>query len=289
MKTIHILLVAFFATSQVQAQGIMLAGGAVEEEPPSFLPSDVSNLKAWYDANDMNGDGSSPGTPPATWVDKSSSGFDLARSGNPVFSTLNGKDVLQLTGSNNAAGDFYYGSSASDWTFIHDGSDNTIFIVATPSTLTSNINFLFATGTGGQTGTGIHIAFDDRASLSKNYSWFSVIARGQTGTVASITNNNQGFPVNTFKVYRIENDLNNSSSAYAHAIYGNNSFIAGQSSVDNSPSTNNPSNPLYIGGIAGTFFTSFTGYIAEVVIYDRLLTTQEITDVEKYLSTKYGL
>lgn len=284
MKTIQILLVAFFATTQVQAQGIMLAGGAVEEEPPSFLPSDVPNLKAWYDANDMDGDGTNPSVPPNTWVDKSASGFDLIRSGGPIFSSLNGNDVVYFDGVD----DFYESSvAASNWSFLHDDTDNTIFIVM-DSDVNNAISGIISTRSTGAD-VGIFIGTDDRASASRNEQMFWVINNGTSGVnVALLSLSNGTMPYDNYYLFRFEKDLDNPVLSDKLIGYRNNIEVA-DNTVYNSPSGLSPSVNLLVANNNNSAIAKFTGYIAEIIIYDRLLTTQEITNVENYLSTKYGL
>ena len=84
MKTIQILLVALFATTQVQAQGIMLAGGAVEAEPAPEIPTD--NLIVHIDAGNST---SYPGTG-NTWYDLSGNDNHMTLYNNPTYDSENG-------------------------------------------------------------------------------------------------------------------------------------------------------------------------------------------------------
>ena len=72
----------------------------------AFLPTQISNIAAWWDGSDPNGNGNIPtnGSSIISWIDKSGSGLNLARVGSsnvPTYSYtgLNGKPALTFSTS----------------------------------------------------------------------------------------------------------------------------------------------------------------------------------------------
>ena len=292
MKTIHILLVAFFATIQVQAQGIMLAGGAVEIEA-GFDANDIANLEGWYSATDFDADGieNEEASAPATWYDKSANGRNLTKTGTVdlAIGQVNGQNVARFYSGTTG---YYQASTASDWTFLHNASTTTVFIVfevGAGSTNTNSFNVIYTTFqfSSGLIGSGFGV--DDRSSSSRNDALFYTVSKGVSGQQPIFDIQNNTVSHNAFHLLTVNSDPDNSIAANRSSYKLDGSLISGTNSNTFSPSSSAPQYPLTLGSIAATTSFDLQGYIAEIIIYSRDLSSSERTEVESYLSNKYGL
>jgi len=251
---------------------------------------EISNLYAWYVSSDMDADGienEETGAAPATWSDRSTNGYDLTRSGNPQIddSALNGLDVVDFDG----AGDYYQASTASDWTFLHDGTDNTIFLVvqAGKSADPNALMIMFGTTIALSTGLGASQWFEDRSVVGNEIlrHW---IVRGVAGSyVVNPPYVENVFTPNTFVLIRSEIDADNATASNRATTWIDGVDINLNNAYTATPSSAAPDYPLTLGSPNGTF--EFTGYFAEVIVYDRHLTSGEAANIETYLNNKYGL
>ena len=287
LQTISIFL---FTTISLTGQGIMLAGGAVAETG-EFAPTDISNCFVWLSGSDMDGDDieneeSSGAATPSTWVDKTGNGHNFTKAGNPTISTKNGNNVVDFDGS----GDYYVSSEVnSTWTFLHDGTKNTIFLVVRPSKSTTypkDFNMLIDNTGINSANRGVSI-YVYRPTNRFTYNVQIGVSSTYAVTWAGV---NTWYATDEWKYVTIISDPSNATAADRAYVR----MDAIDQSITNSatatPSSSDPNIPLYIGWSGRSSPDNYlNGYIGEIIIYDRALTMNEITQVENYLSTKYGL
>ena len=105
-------------------KGAAAGGGGVYENdvvsksffasfPISFASESMEGVEMWYDASDLNADGTtdtgySAGSAVNSWNDKSGNGYHLTKSGDPTWASQNGLGVVNFDGN-----DAYY--SANEW------------------------------------------------------------------------------------------------------------------------------------------------------------------------------
>lgn len=139
----------------------------------------VDGLYAWWRADDA---GSSDGDAVSSWSDRSGNGYTLSQgtgAKQPTYKTniLDGEPVVRFDG-----GDYLQASTASDWTFLHNGSDWRIFIVWKVRLLnTETANTLLATHRLSSAQIGTMILHDDRSVFGFSELHRLFIARGVSG------------------------------------------------------------------------------------------------------------
>jgi hypothetical protein len=235
------------------------------------LPA-IAGQVLWLDAADAttiidaDGDDAATGTGGAnngfsgtvtTWQDKSTSGFDVSATAGqaPVYTTgaLNGNAVLTFDGSN----DRLTRATASI-----PGDDFTTFVVFN-RTIAPTREAVLEWGSGGaRNALFINEGNNGKMNYYINGGWVHYTSPyvAGTDTLASIVHN-------TGSISLFRDGTNEVSTAGTVRTGTNNLFIGDDSS----------------GG------DNLTGYIAEIIIYDRDLSADERHDVETYLAGKWGL
>jgi hypothetical protein len=231
-------------------------------------PDDIAGLAAWYDASDAGSITESSGNV-SQWNDLSGNARHLAQSnlGNKPGTgaqTQNGLNVLTWDGS-----DFMRYDAGSD---AMDFSPIEFFIVARYNASIDAYSRLFSLR---------------QATATEDYLTPNMTVARQNAD--SIDWNSAGTAVGTAKAYTddtmfLYNGRNNGSTSY-HSINGG---------AEHSASASPPSNMRYIN--VGSAFTGtnstdqyLTGRIAEIVIYNATLTSDERTAILSYLNTKWAV
>lgn len=291
--TLIFLLNLFIVCSVDAQQAILSTNATAGTPPPPFTdPSSLSGLHAWYVASDQDADGNINekfGFGLATWNDKSGNGYNLTRTGNPTVVNLNGLHVIEFNGST----DYYQGNTTSPWAFMHE-TECTIFWVGQVG-LTADPNLLagvISTGSAASADLGYGLWYEDRSSISNNDALriFITQGSGNNRVVSDITASREQnvWTANTYTYVRVVTDpsfptVADRADYWIDGIARN--FV---NSENRFAGSGNPVNPLTIMAMGnGTFLCP--GRVAEVIIYNRKLTAQEVLDVEGYIQTKYGL
>lgn len=286
--TLYILLLV---SSSLQAQFMMLANEAAAQPPAFSDPTDISGLQAWYVASDQDGDGNLNekfGFGLATWNDKSGNGYNLTRTGNPTIVTLNGLHVIEFNGST----DYYQAQTTAPWSFLHE-SQATVFWVGQVG-LSTNPDLLggvISTGSAASADLGYGIWYEDRSSISNNDALRIFITQGlgNNRVVSDITADREQnvWTANTYTHVRVETDVTLDPLDKAdYWIDGTaRNFVNDE---NRNAGSGSPVNPLTLMAM-GDASLLCPGRVAEVIIYNRKLTAQEVSDVEDYITTKYNL
>jgi hypothetical protein len=258
-----------------------LLGGAAS---PPFDPSSIANLKLWLDASDT-ATISLSGSAVTQWNDKSGNAKHVtqatsARRPSSGINTINSKNVITFGGD-----DLLQAASAADWAFLHNSGGSTVFAVSISDNTAAAEFPIFATSTGSsQIGCAFRIAYDP--PLDK-FSPF-VSTGGGSGTLVSLIAAG-GVTVGTAFYASGIWDNSNATLANRSLWRQNGGTQEGANSQDDSPVGTNPANALIIGcnNTAGT--TGYTGKIAEILLYSGVLTGTDVTNVNSYLSAKWGI
>jgi hypothetical protein len=233
----------------------------------------ISGLHSWYDAADASSITSSAGNV-TQWNDISGNSRHAILSGGGSSPTIgvaaqNGKNVINFNGVNQ-------------------------FLVA-PASLTSNAMTVFSvyrrnSGTGSGTfGRLFSFWGANPLDYSSTSSW-EIHTSAQS--FAGITPPLVGF-------YRDSAQVAGSTIVYGTSYLFSGTLNGGSWSQNNSgtlasgttstSSINVSNNTLGAGMASGGGDAYFTGWFAEQIVYNRVLTTQEIADVRGYLSAKWGV
>ncbi|MEP1230070.1 MAG: hypothetical protein ABJG88_05290 [Litorimonas sp.] len=234
-------------------------------------PEDVNDLVFWVDATDVNGTGNQPtdGSVVTTWVDKSSGGNNLTTTAGTVTFQATGFDGINpglrfpLTADMDAGNPF--SGNFQD--------EITVFFVSANVTLTDNFSLSL---NGHNTSSN---PADGRFSF--HAPWITNAAFFDAGACCGSTRLTGPFPnaVTETTLYTGLNDANGSSQLLR---------IDGQAfQSDTTAIIANVSRGIHVGDLPNS--RRYDGRFAEILIYDRALTTAEIADVECFLLLKWKL
>jgi hypothetical protein len=217
-------------------------------------PTDVTNLQAWYKADSITPVADS--TPITTWADSSGNGFTAsAGGGTPVYlnNAVNGLPTLNAGG-----GEWYTVNVPSD------PSACTMFMVYNPLINGANVHAFFgSTNDGGlewRTNEGV-------PELIKQFQ--AVIGSGTTGV--------------TTAAWRIQTVSFTNTSNYAFYLNG----TANGSGTHSVTLATGGTSKIIRGSLSGP--EPYAGNFAELIIYNRVLTTGERATVHTYLQDKYAI
>jgi len=218
------------------------------------------------------------------WADKSGNGRNVtqgtaAAQPTTAAATLNGLNVLMFDG-----GDNLLAATASDWTFLHDGSVSTVWVVvragnvANPAVIYGIATTQTAVG-GAAIGLSLYYAdaFENDAAVV-------TVANGSASCIYNPSTYG-ALPANTWKRVRATTDADATPAAARSSISVNNGSAMSNNTQTAAVSALAPSTALAIGGTNNRL----VGSIAEVIIINGTVTAQQITDTETYLATKWGL
>jgi len=249
----------------------------------AVLPSIVSagliapsGLAVWLDAQDVDGDGiasNNPanGTAVGTWVDKASlqgtqSAVQTTGTSQPLYysDVLNGQAAIRFDGSDYlAAPDVALGPFTYFTVFKATTQSSMIYERSTNADVTGNGEFLY---------TDINMSFEtmrDAVKSGKNVSssW------GATSP-------------NQFLL--VENSFNGTNASNLLFVGG---AQVGVDVVAQDPGLGVITDTLYVGQRAGTAGEGWglNGDLAEMLVFNRVLTDAERNTVGSYLTEKYGL
>jgi hypothetical protein len=241
---------------------------AVPQPAPAGLPV-KSNLAVWFDGADPDGTGSAPsdGSAVRVWVDKSGNGYSA--------NVASGKTPGVYSASNKSV---YFDKATTGYVtnYPANPTSETIFIVFNNPSPSFNNNILiggqygarsFGLGYSGNNpgytrGTGV-VAY-----LNNEVVWLATTPRGSynAGTTAIVTGQVNGSRVNI--------SLNGGAST-ASGDTGSGGFRAATTT--------------YLGVDTTTPNFYYVGYAMEILIYDTVLSSDQVNSVEGYLACKWGL
>lgn len=230
----------------------------------SFSPSNLSNGLMWLDASDASTITDSGGSV-SQWDDKFGNGNNATQgtgSLQPITGTrtLNGLNVIDFAGNDR-------------FNLNHDLFDlpSTIFIVAKSDSSTLSLQTLLSRRDG-STSSGTFLI---RYNVNSN-SEISLFTKTGTGSAVSSINPTITIPLLITTKCSIPGEL--------HIEAGG---VSNTTLVPSDTYDNDNSGGSYIGSTLSSQYLN--GYIAEIIIYGRLLDASETTKVQNYLNTKWGL
>lgn len=243
-----------------------------EVTPIVFQPTDLSSCVVWFDANNSGTitlDGTN--TYVTSWSNQGTYGglATNADTSNVVYSgtqTINALNVLDF--SSNAALTF---------PFAKGTSDTTAFIVCQPQTdfdvTYCNINFINPVGQNGYLALGM--GYDSNISFTEPYFYAQASSGYYFVTLATSSNNPWKQTANI--------SWRSDSNALSNQILVNSSNIT--LSYSSNALCLNDLQTYWIGDTS--YNTQF--YLAEMIIYDRVLSDTDVATVNSYLTTRWNI
>ena len=241
---------------------------------PTWTPASLTSLALWLDATTGLYDSTSGGalvtTPGSTigrWEDRSTNARHFTQStvnSRPVLASSNGKSTVTFDGTDDFLDGLYTRSYPAQSLFV-------VFSIASSKTQAG----IFAESITGATDQANYLAATQKAlQVGATANGSATLLSPQNITLSS-------FAIGTYTHTgtQIINYLNGTAAAAA---------------ADTFPSANYEVVRARLGGRINSNGTNTTGQnlsgsIAEVIAYDRLLTTAERQEVEAYLGTKWGI
>lgn len=227
----------------------------------------ISGLIAWYETSSVDSfktNEAFDGKQISAWYDISPNSIPAKK--NALTRVASAAVTYESDGINKIPSLLFNGTNKIELANFYQGStsQNTIFIVANPSTITTII--LDSSSSGSNSNIG-----QNSNSFSMNLG--SLVS---TGTVTNPI-------VNLAKVSYIAAVYFNGSNSKVY--FNSSSIIAGGSTI-------NPGTTALTGvsiGANRSNASNYSGLISEIIIYNRPLQNQERKDVMSYLSKKYGI
>lgn len=248
---------------------------------PPFVPSDIANLKAWYDASDTATITVS-GNAVTQWNDKSANTYNLTQgtAGKRPQSgtrTQNGLNAIDYDGSD----DVLAAATAANWAFLNNSGGSTYFMAIYTDTA-SDGRILFDTSgtTTGNVGVYNYVTSGDAIQ--------AVVVKGVGGQVVSYQVTTQLATDNTASYWSFLSDPNNATAANRIKIWKNGANPINTNTDTAALSNSDPAYPLNLGG-QGILSESFDGLMCEVIFYSGLLSDTDRGKVEAYLASKWGI
>ena len=255
--------------------------------PPAFSPDDIADLRLWLDAADASTITASGGAV-SKWTSKDANarefvqatGADQPSTG---ANTLNGKNVVTLNS------DFLVSNDASSvWKFLHDGAKYTLFAVVRFDTETLNRMALIH-NTGVASHIGFALSYDDRNTVSRDHVVQHLVNNTQSNRAVINASGNDFFVADQFALLRLTGDPGNATAANRSALRRNAGAAQSNNTQTGTPSDGDPNSALSIGAANGGNGEFMKGRIAEILVYERDMSAQEVEDVEDYLADKWGI
>lgn len=203
----------------------------------------------------------------------------------PTFKTniINGQSVFRFDGT-----DFMESGAVSDWKFLHDDSEFTIFVVAATASANPNavMSLLDTTGLA-SANVGLSFAFDDRVSQTSEARVRGFITRGVSGQPVASFGTDYGAILGEFEILEFMHETGEADDDWQ--IFNNLALVSSQASNDFAPSTADSTYVLNIGRF-GSGVGYLTGDIAEILIYTGNLSVNDRTYVrDNLVSLYYGV
>jgi hypothetical protein len=250
---------------------------------------DVLRPYAWWDASDHGSISVSTGV--SEWRDKSGNGKTLSQSTSGArpaltLNALNGLPVVTFDGTD----DVLNAATASDWTFLHNSTGSTVIAVVKAGNTSDpgGAYTLLGSNGGASANIGYAIWFDDRSIVPANNRLSSLISNGTVGfsSVSNLADN--VFTFNTPHVVSVVSDPSNATAANKQFNYIDSGSALNNNTLTQAVSTSAPTFTLQLGAL-GSSILFFAGYMAEICVFNKILSNADRLRVEGYLAWKWGL
>jgi hypothetical protein len=255
------------------------------------LENYVASLKpkAWFKSNKIV---QLDNTAVLTWKDISGNGNDATQAvtaNQPTFkiNQINGKPAVEFDGSSDR---LEISSSTSTFKFLHSDLSTIFFVGKIGNSSNPDTRYgLFGSNGAGTANVGMCLYYDDRSSIPYNNRLLNLVTRGVTSTsnVNNLTSDGALTP-NQYNYIRLNGDPANATAANRSIIQINGGSLIQNNTQTNALSTSNSTLNFQLGSVGGGSLL-FLGQMAEIIIFNKLLTSGEVTIINQYIKQEYDL
>ncbi len=247
---------------------LILLPGESQTRRPAFSPAFIPDLSVWLKADAITG--LNDGDAVTTWNDSSASANNVTEattSQKPLYKTaiVNGLPVVRFDGTDDVL--------VASVNVFDLASGYTIFAVISFSTLNDGTLLSTANFVTGDNGELIRVRNDTSQGELRIFSGGS-----------SFDTSTNSVPTGTSLLTVVNSSVSGGGSAALNTYRNGTSIL----STTASRSTTNTHN-LTVGRVEELFGTSFNGDIAEIIIYNSVLSDTARIAVEGYLASKYRI
>ena len=250
----------------------------------NLSPIPLTNLKAWYDASDT-ATISLSGSDVTQWNDKSANGYNLTQSNSSYrpqsgTRTINSLNVIDYNGNT----DTLVASTNADWTFMHNSTGSTMFVMlSNDATPVGDPSVFLRTSGGSSNSNGF------TGNITTGNQWLHAVSAGDG--VGNLVVNTSSFTLtnNTATIITVKSDPANATAANRSYIYKNSGSADQNNAGTGTPASGDPNQPLRVGDYSTGGTLSINGVIGEIIIYSGLLSDTDRTTVINYLKSKWGI
>lgn len=239
-------------------------GVRINTQVDGILPKKINNLVAWYDASKIN---QVNNTVVTALQDLSGNSVNLTSTAGPTYisNVLNGNAILRFSGTNWLKTNVVFNAS----------SERTVLIVARLSEH-NNLRRMLLETSPSWFGAYIALETDNKFRIAIN------TTTPQSATfVTQDLSSVDAVPLNTTMLLGMRFKTNDKFEQ----IIGN--AISNQVAISINNQTNQTG--FTIGTAATTTLNFFTGDIAEIMIYNRQITNEELSLIYAYVGSKWGV
>ncbi|MFN7039198.1 MAG: type II secretion system protein [Alphaproteobacteria bacterium] len=254
----------------------------------TFIPSSISNLQLWLDADDIDNNPNNPATADGTvistnWLDKSGNSRNATRTaGSPTYRSSSPfqKGAVYFSGTD---------SFSVNLGFLVN-SNYTFFAVYTASpflNIGNKSSFIIYNTAATTADTGIQIGSQFITNNAWGHGW------GHTSDNVALTVTEQ--PIISASVihqpmpYMVMGLFDKDTPQRILNIRSSNGFASNMKFSGSANALTNSSSGAIAscGGLSATVCKTYTGHIAEILFYNRVLTVSEQKLIEGYLLRKW--
>lgn len=241
-----------------------------------FNPTSISGCKLWLDAADT-ATISLSGSAVTQWSDKSGNSYNFsqatsARRPTSGVNTQNGNNVVTFSGSQ-----LLQAANSNNWTFLSNSSGSTIFMAIYAGTR-AGVDALLENqqNTTGNPGIIMYRYTYIANEVTNGSGW------AYNTTLGSLTNNTP------YYLTMLSDPANATANNRFKLSINNGAYLQGNTETG-SPSASVAPDPLILGALETNGNNGWVGRIAEVIMYQGILSGTDITKVNSYLATKWGI
>lgn len=224
-----------------------------------------------------------------TWYDQGVNGYNATQATTtlqPVItlSAQNGHPVATFAAD-------YLTIPASESFFIYLHSTGGMMLSALKIGTSADPNAFYAIAgnvAGTSSKTGFELAYDDRASQSRNNALYSIAGKSVASQAPIDRFELNIFTPNVFTLLNAQIDPDNATAGDRIEYYINNIFTNATNANPNAPVTTNATHPFQIGA-GGNNTGPFTGAMAEIIIYDALHTDNTRDAIAANVNAYYNI